>query len=173
MHDELRADDRDMIHARSRAEVEARRAALFLICANGVSSVSPSQTASKKLVSGCSALPALIRSSGDQWAPPTPWNGSMRNSADGSRSRRCCPLLRPGPCCSGLCWHQDRSRCIRWMDGQLLHRHHQLWRDSGGPSAMVNPSPFGWLSSPQPPSPNPRALLMPVNSGGPGCQGAP
>src|ERR1700738_662628 len=41
-----------------------------------------------------------------------------RNSSDGSKPKPFCRQPTPLRCCSGRCWPQDRSTCVRWMVGK-------------------------------------------------------
>ena len=120
LHDEIKAEFNDMMHAKTAAEILAKRRAFL---ANGSSAASRSRQAWKKPASACSRSCATRPSSGARSGPRMPSNACTRSSNDGSRPSACCPAPRPPPCCSGPSSRPVRSPCAGSTVGRPSTAH--------------------------------------------------
>jgi transposase-like protein len=113
LHDEIKADFNDMVHAKTAADVQTKHKAFLAKWRLRCRAVAVSlEEAGERLFT-------FLRYPPEQWrSPPTPSSGSTRNSNDASRPSACCPAPRPPPCCSGRSWHRVRSPSARSMAGR-------------------------------------------------------
>ena len=108
LHDEVSADDMDMIYASSAKEVEQRRRAFLRTWRVRCPAVAASlEEAGERLF-------AFLRLPSCQWRSARTTNAIERlheESSAASRHRPCCRPLRPRRCCSGPLWPRARSPC--------------------------------------------------------------
>ena len=109
LHDEIKAEFNDMVHAKTADDVLSKRKAFLAQAGAALSRRSP--TAWRRLASACSPSCATRPSSGARSGPRTPSSTCTRSSSAGSRPNACCPAPRPPPCCSGRCSPPVRSPC--------------------------------------------------------------
>ena len=120
LHDEIKAEFNDVMHAKTADEVLSKRT-VFL--AKWKLRCQPVATAWKKPVSACSPSCATRPSNGARSGPQTPSNVCTRSSNAASRPSACCPAPRPPPCCSGRCSPRVRSPCAGSTAGRPSNPH--------------------------------------------------
>jgi Transposase, Mutator family len=96
LHEEISADDTDMIYAETKQEKAfirkwrlKRRAVALIAWRKQETSFSPSR--------------AFLKANGSRSEHRMQSNDCTRSSSGGSRRRPCCLPQKPPPCCSGLC----------------------------------------------------------------------
>ena len=115
LHEEITADYTDMIYAESPEEVQKRRQAFLRKWRLRHRAVADSL---KRIASSLS--PRCRRANGRAHEPPMPSNACTKSSNAASKPRPCCHPPTRQPCCSGRCWHRDRSSCAKSMAGKPL-----------------------------------------------------
>ena len=108
LHDEIKAEFNDMVHAKTADDVLSKRKAFLARWKLRCRAVADSL---EELASACSPSCATRPSSGARSGPRTPSSVCTRSSSAGSRPSACCPAPRPPPCCSGRCSPRVRSPC--------------------------------------------------------------
>src|SRR3954451_16523569 len=132
LHEEVKADFHDMVHAKGKAEVLAKRKAFLakwgLRCRAVAESLDeagaagPWPRAWTRPGSACSPSCATRPSSGARCGRRTPSSACTRSSSGASRRSASCPAPRPPRCCSGHCSRPARSPCARSTDGRASPR---------------------------------------------------
>jgi transposase-like protein len=141
LHDEIKAEFNDMMHAKTAAEVLARRKAFLARWKLRCRAVADSlEEAGERLFT-------FLRYPPEQWRPlrttrpQMPSSACTRSSSAGSRPSACCPAPRPPPCCSGRSWRRVRSPCAGSMAGPPSTAHPPTLTSPPEPDHHAVPDP--------------------------------
>ena len=125
LHEEIKAEFNDMVHAKTAADGQAKRKAFLakwkLRCRPVAASL---EEAGERLFT-------FLRYPPEQWRSLRTTNaisGCTRSSSGGSRRNACCPAPRPPPCCSG-CFLES---------GQITRRRVDGWQSLAQPPTVLD-----------------------------------
>ena len=121
LHDEIKAEFNDMMHASTAEDVLGKRKVFLATWRLRCRAVADSlEEAGERLFTFLRYPP---KSNGARSGPQMPSSACTRSSNAGSRPNACCPVPRPPPCCSGRSSPRVRSPCDGSMAGPPSSAH--------------------------------------------------